>query len=362
MRWTIPTAFVVAMGVSGAVTLAAFKSAGSNGAGGERRDLDAGARPLDAFPGIAVASHATDLHAPDGTYRISGAGPVNNRLKVLELAPDGAKVRAGDMLVRFEFLGNEEILGWIQQRLAEAEAEAAAKQLEAQQKVDALRLELRRKQIAAELAAIDVQKERSVSRRQAEIHRIGKRLADFEVIALERRIASAERARRAERAFWDTKVERIRSDLDHFRFHEKRFTLESPHDGIVRYAFQRREGRKVQPGDSIGSGWKIVSVARDDAVEARFFVPEHRISEVEVGARALITTTRARTLYPATVKSIDHFPQELGYLLENEDPPNAREKAFAVRAELVEPAEGLTPGTEILVRLDAPTRVRGGRR
>lgn len=362
MKRILSTAWVLALGVVGAAVLVAFDSAGSNGDDHRPQEAASDARALDAFTGIATASNATDLHVPDATYKISGAGPSNNRTKVLELAPDGAKVSAGDVLVRFEFLGNEEMLGWIQQRLAEAEAEAATKKLEAQQKVDALRLELRRKRIEADLAGIDVRKERAISRRQAEIHRIGKRLADFEVTALEKRIEAAERANRAERTFWETKVARIRSDLDHFRFHEQRFTLKSPHDGTVRRAFKRYEGRKVQPGDTVLSGWRILSVARDDAIEARFFVPEHRVSEVAIGARALVTTTRSRTVYAAVVKRIDYFPQELGYLLESEEIPNGREKAFVARAEFVEAPEGLTPGTELLVRLEgAPRSPRGER-
>jgi hypothetical protein len=93
-----------------------------------------------------------------------------------------------------------------------------------------------------------------------------------------------------------------------------------------------------------------MSVARDAALQVRFFVPEHLVWQVKVGAQVTVIAVSSADELPAVVKSIGYFPQELGFLLENEELPNGREKAFEVRAEL-EAAKDLPAGTEVRVRL-----------
>ncbi len=328
------------------------KSAAAAGKSGKSdKSEDASKRPpADAFTGISVAAHATDIYGPEAGFSISGWNSWWHASKLVELAPDGTAVKAGDVVARFDFRGKD-ALSWIQQRISSAEAKAASAKIDAQQTVDGLRLDEKKKEIEAQLARIDVEKERALSRRQAEIYRISKEIADFEVDAAKQRIASAERANEAEKAYQDLTVKRAHSDMDTYHFYEDRFVVHAPHDGVVRHAFNGRERRKVQKGDSIAGGTKVMSVAKDSALAVRFFVPEYRIHELSVGSAVVVTTQGSREEHRATVSSIDYFPQEIGYLLENDDLPNAREKAFAVSADFDESPKALSAGTELVVRL-----------
>jgi hypothetical protein len=144
---------------------------------------------------------------------------------------------------------------------------------------------------------------------------------------------------------------RTKDDLARYNFYEKRFTVRAPHDGVVRHAFNPRERRKVQKGDGISSGQKLMSVAKDARLAVRFFVPEHRVAMVKDGTELTVTGAASAEELPAVVKAIDFFPQEIGFLLENEELPNGREKAFQVRGELLKPIEGVSAGTEIRVKV-----------
>ena len=152
-------------------------------------------------------------------------------------------------------------------------------------------MERRRKELLARQAGLDVQREKAISRRQAELYKIQQRIADFEVEAVAARIDGARRARAAEDAYQDLDVKWVREGLARYQYHEKNFTLPAPHDGVVRHAFNSNERRKTQKGDAFSAGQRVVSLARDATLAAHSFVPEHRLAEIAVGATVIVTST-----------------------------------------------------------------------
>ena len=303
----------------------------------------------DLFTGISVPANATDVYVPESSFRVGGWNSSWGELKLLELVPDGTQVKAGQMVARFEFPGRD-ALRWINERIARVKADAAQTKIANEQALEALEIEKRRKELEARLAGINVEKERSLSRKQADLYRIARKVADFEVDAVTKRIAATRRAKGAEDSFQDESVKKTEANLARYAYYERRFQLNAPHDGLVRHAFNSRERRKTQKGDSVRSGQKVMAVARDASLAVKFFVPEHRIAEVREGAEVIVTTSASAEEHRAVVKSIDFFPQELGFLTENRNLPNGREKAFAVTAELAEPPKGLTAGAEVRVK------------
>ncbi len=305
----------------------------------------------DQFSGLFEPLTATDMRAPEGGFRISGWTSWGGPLKLMELAPDGQEVKQGDVVARFEFNARD-ALTWIRERQQRALADRSQARILSEQTLDGLRVEMRRLQLQAELAALDLQKERAISRRQAELYRIAEKIARFEADSVTRRLTSAERAQAAELAFHDQSVARTEQDLQRYEMYERRYVLRAPHDGVVRHAYNPRERRKVQKGDNIMSGQKLVSVAKDPKLAVRFFVPEHRIFELQAGMQVTVASAHSGEELAATVKRVDFFPQELGFLRELPNLPNAREKAFSVLAELDEVAPPtLSAGTEVRVKV-----------
>jgi biotin carboxyl carrier protein len=307
------------------------------------------ASAADLFSGFSVAANATDVFAPETGFRVMGWNSWGGQAKLLELVPDGKEVKAGQLIARFEFPGRD-AQRWINERIQKTEAEAAQSRIATEQSVDALVIEKRRKEYEARLAGINVEKERSLSKKQADLYRIVRQVADFEVDAVTQRIGSTRNARDAENAYQELSVKRAQANQARYQFYERRFTVNAPHDGVVRHAFNPNERRKTQKGDAVQAGQKVLAVAKDATLAAKFFVPEHRVREISVGAQVIVTTAASAEEHRAVVKRIDFFPQELGFLMENPNLPNGREKAFSVQADFVGTPAGLSAGAELRVK------------
>lgn len=314
-------------------------------AGARERDPQA-----DLFQGFLVPANATDIYAPEFSFKVSGWQSNWGNVKLLEVAPDGKEVKAGDVVARFDF-GAKDALRWINERIQRAQADLSQGKVNGEQAVESLAMEARRKEIEAQLAGLNVQKERAVSKIQADVYKIARKLAEFEVDAAKQRLQASREARWAERAHLEKALERTKEDLARYQFYERRFTVKAPHDGVVRHAFNPRERRKIQKGDGLSSGQKLVSLAKDPTLAVRFFVPEHRVALVKEGALLTVTGVASAEEFPAVARSIDFFPQEIGFLLENEELPNGREKAFQIRGELKKAPEGVSAGTEVRVKV-----------
>ena len=338
--------------LAGLLALCAAAAPSGAGDAGDAEEAAAAAEKADLFSGFLVAANATDLYAPQATFRVRGWSSDRGNNKLMELAADGKEVKKGEVVARFEFIGRD-ALQWITDRIQKTEADAAQARLAAAQTLDSLTMDRRRKELAARLAALDVQREKAISRRQAELYKIQQKIADFEVEALDERIAAAQNSKAAELSWQDLNVNWVHDDMSRYRYYEKAFQVFAPHDGIVRHAFNPNERRKIQKGDSVMAGQKAVSLARDAKLEAKFFVPEHRIAEIQVGTEMIVTTNTSKAEHKATVSKIDFFPQELGFLMESPNLPNGQEKAFAVTATLAEAPEGVTAGTEIRAKARA---------
>lgn len=313
----------------------------------------AGARDVerrDQFQGFLVAANATDLHAPEFVFRVQGWSSDWGQRKLLELAPDGKQVAAGDVIARFEF-GAEEAKRYVDDRIARAQSELNQERIAGDQAVEALEMALKRKQIEAARAQLDLERAPALSRRHAEGLRILDRLAQFDVAAAEQSLASARGAHGAARAFKERNLAKAKEGLERYEFYVKRFQLTAPHAGVVRHAFNPRERRKMQKGDNVNAGMKVVSLAKDDVLAVRFFVPEAQASDVKVGADVSIAVPTRADEIAAVVDQVDFFPQEIGFLLENEGLPNGREKAIQMRASLVSPSAELAAGTEVRVKV-----------
>jgi hypothetical protein len=304
----------------------------------------------EQFQGFLVAANATDLHAPEFVFRVQGWSSDWGQRKLLELAPDGKAVAAGDVLARFEF-GAEEAKRYVDERIAKAQSELTQDRIAGEQAVESLEMELKRKKIEAARAHLDLERAPALSRRHAEGLRILERLAAFNVEAAEQSLASARAAHAAARAFKEGNLAKAKEGADRYQFYAKRFQLVAPHAGVVRHAFNARERRKMQKGDNVNAGMKVLSLAKDDVLAVRFFVPEAEAARVKVGTKvAVVVPTRAEEL-EAVVDQVDFFPQEIGFLLENEGLPNGREKAIQIRASLAAPPGDLAAGTEVRVKV-----------
>jgi hypothetical protein len=305
----------------------------------------------ELFQGFVVAQNATDHYAPEFVFRVSGWSSDWGGRKLVELVPDGQRVKQGELVARFEF-GAEQALQHINERIARTEAAYQQTRIGAMQTLETLEMALRRKRMDEATARLNLQKAPSLSANQAAALAIQLQLAEFDVTAAEQLLASARTAR-------DAAVEHASRERDaalamraRYDFYVDRFTVRAAHDGVVRHAFHPRERRKLQKGDGVQAGMRVVSVARDDALAVRFFIPEARAVQVRAGQAVRVQVPTSAEEVEGVVDRIEFFPVEIGFLLENDALPNAREKAVQVRATLTGTGN-LAAGTEVRVRLVA---------
>jgi hypothetical protein len=131
--------------------------------------------------------------------------------------------------------------------------------------------------------------------------------------------------------------------------YERRVHVIAPHDGWVRHAFINNHRRKVQKPDHMPSGTPFLYIAQNEGLNVEFFVPEHRITRIEIGAKVRVRLADDERRTDAKVVSIAAFPQEIGFLRGDDELPDAREKAFMVSAELEAPPAFMQSGIEVRV-------------
>lgn len=304
--------------------------------------------PVSTFDGRVEAANATDLYAPQNVFKIAGWRSSSSWTKLVEVVPEGTAVKAGEMVARFEFSG-QRALSNITERKQQVDADAEKALLELDEELRKLLVERDKLDLEAERARLDTLKAGSISGRQLALFEIQYEEAKFEAEAVRKQIGALQARIRSERAFHDEQRARAAHDMELFEHYQERFILRAPHDGVVRLAYFRHRRRKVEKGDGMPAGMHVVSVARDETVKVRFFVPEARLDEVSVGQRLHVRPVASDQDLAVTVSRILLFPQEIGFLREDENLPNAREKAYVAEASFESPEVELGAGTEVRV-------------
>jgi multidrug resistance efflux pump len=345
--------------VLAALALAACKETGTQAGTGERAPGSGSASPTAAnaasqdFQGFVIAHNAVDAFAPEFVFKVAGWSSDWGQRKIVELAPDGKEVAAGDVVARFEF-GQENVQRQVKETIQGAQSDLMQRSLAARQVLDAQESALRRLEMEAQLAALNLERKPALSRLQGESLSILHRMALFEVDAARRQLVSTRLAKAAERSFDEQKLAHAEESLARYEFYRDRFSLRAPQAGVVRHAFSGRMRRKLQKGDNVWAGVRIVSIAKDAELAVRFFVPEARAATVSAGAQVSVVSPASGEAVAGVIERVAFFPQELGFLLENDSLPDAREKALVVRAVFrAPPPASITAGTEVRVRLVA---------
>ncbi len=307
------------------------------------------APPATTFDGRLVPAHATDLSAPQNTFKLAGWQSDSSWIKLTDLAAEGAQVQEGDVVARFEFRG-QGALPRVNERIRQAEADARKRALELDDLLRTLEVERDKLDLNVEQARLDTLKGNVVSARQLKLFHLAYDEARFEADAVRRRIAALRLQIASERDFWDRQIAARREDLTTYGLYERRFELRAPHPGVVRHAYDPGARRRVQKGDGMPSGRHVLSIAKDPILQVHFFVPEHLLHTLHLQDPVTVLAVAGEGAWTGRVLHIDRFPQEIGFLREDDKLPLAREKAFVVTASLDQQPDGLGAGAEVKVR------------
>ena len=303
------------------------------------------------FEGTIRPVNATELRAPQNTFRIGNWQSDSSWIEIQELAEDGAEVKEGDVVGRFEFRGKQ-ALPQVTTRIQRAEADRDKSSLDVGDQVAQMRTSIDTLDISATQAELEMQKEGMIAARDLERYRMDHTLAEFEAGAEIDRLKAYQRAMRAESDYHVRAVAAANQDMSRYKMYEDRFMVRAPHDGVVRHAFYQRRRRKVQKGDGMPGGMHFLSVARDDTLEVEFYVPEEKyLSVLKHHKNFVVLSPSSSRTYEVEATSIEGFPQELGFLKQDDALPTAREKMYVVHARFLNQPAELTAGGEVKVRV-----------
>jgi len=127
-----------------------------------------------------------------------------------------------------------------------------------------------------------------------------------------------------------------RAALDVLEVQRAKLTLSAPSDGTILT-------RAVEPGEVVGPAATLLVLGRLDAPRITVYVPEDRVGEIAIGARADVAVdTFPDERFAATVAHVDSRAQFTPRNVQTGK--GRRTTVFAVRLDVVDPRDRLKPG------------------
>jgi multidrug resistance efflux pump len=250
--------------------------------------------------GNLEAAQATSLSPPP-----SVRGP----MRIAWLAPDGSRVRAGDVVIRFDPTDLED-------QLQEGESERAKTDSRITQKRVNEDKTLRDLDRDAGIAEMDLTYAREFQSRDPEIFSridIIESEIDETLATSKKEHADAMRTIRQElgqvemdlldleRRKADIQIQQAESDL-------RQLEIEAPHDGI--FVLKEVWGELPQVGSVVWGGNRIAEIPQLDVMDAKVYVLEADAGGLEVGIPAtVVLDAHPDNVYRAKVKAVDALAQ-----------------------------------------------------
>ncbi|MFZ2956213.1 MAG: hypothetical protein WA705_04930 [Candidatus Ozemobacteraceae bacterium] len=289
---------------------------------------------LPPWEGRLVPRDFVSLCAPENSLSLPFWRSTSSSIQLTEIERENKRVKAGDVIARFSFM-QEEARDVLEQRQAKVKAQAEEQLLKLKKKISELEAALNVRKILTETANLDLIQGTNFSRIRKATLEFAARQQAFERKSQEHKLKAArenfsqvELVCKNRLAIWNRYFEM-------YEHAKKRYTVVSPEDGYLFYPHIERKKRKVQKGDDLHSGTQFLSVVKSDRSQLLFFLPEKELYRIKTGAEVLIFVDGREI--PACVTEIGFFPQRIGDVKDDYKLPDAWEKCFVVKADVLKP-------------------------
>ena len=287
---------------------------------------------LPPWEGRLVPRDFIPLCAPQNTLSLPGWRSVSNSIQLIDIPPENTRVKAGEPIARFAFT-SEDAKDYLDQRLSKLRAQNEEKLIKLKKTIHDLEAELERRRISAQSSALDLVQGSSISRiRQATLE-LTSRQQEFERKAQAHKLKAARENFALVESICKNQIAVWTRYFDMYNHTKKRYTITAPEDGYLFYPHLDRKKRKAQKGDDLNSGLHFLSVVRSDRSQLLFFLPEKDLFRVKAGDEVLVFLDDREI--PARVTDISFFPQRIGDVKDDYKLPDAWEKCFLVKADVL---------------------------
>ncbi len=225
-------------------------------------------------------------------------------LNLTRLAPDGSKVKRGEVVLSFD--GNQ-----LQQQLAEKNGKLAEKQRE----LENLQLDLAERARTEALATAEEQAKLEKARRKTsqpesliaavEYRKlvIDRQLAEKRLALMQQRERLAAEQRRQERKLLEAEIAQLRRDVGVLQDSLGKLDVKAPRDGLMLHKSNWR-GEKFDTGSQVFRGQAVAEIPDPTTLAVRASLPERELTRVRVGMPVRVVTEGAGAAVRGTVRSI----------------------------------------------------------
>ncbi|MBF0502071.1 MAG: hypothetical protein HQM09_18165 [Candidatus Riflebacteria bacterium] len=278
------------------------------------------------------------LSAPQNTVRLPFMMSCNSGIQILELLPEGAIVKAGQVVATFSFRFDY-ALPRLNQWIADLYAQRDETVFHLEEGLDSLRLEVDRGRLKAREADLDLIRKDTLAKIKQKLLETDAKLLEFEADALQQRLDAAKANIQKQSDLFGKRIAQEEQYLKDFFAIRAQYSLKAPVGGTLFYPMMRRETKlghdvaKVKTGDNMNSGAHFLSVVTSLRSELVFPIPEGQLYRFSPGTRVTATGENTRELH-ATIRTISYFPELIGETQDNFTLPDAWEKCFMVCADI----------------------------
>ncbi len=291
------------------------------------------AEALQKYDGQIVPKDFIAFSAPQNTMSLPFWGSSSNGIQLLTVEKEEKKVKAGDCIAEFQFR-MEGARDHLDRQFPQIRANNEKALLAMQKEIVTIRQNLEEISIRTQQAKLDLQKKSHLSLIKQKILDCDFNILSFETQALKHKLDAAIKNLEIQRLLFQKRENIWQSYYSIFESTRLRFKIYSPEDGYLFYPVLEAQNRKVRAGDRFNSGVHFLSLAKSEKKELIFYLPEKDFMKVSNGDQVFIELL-AKTEVPAKVREIGFFPQLLGDLTKSYELPNAWDKCFIVKADII---------------------------
>lgn len=300
------------------------------------------------YSGITYPTDHYLILAPANTFKAAGSWSTNGEIVVSYLAPDGEVLKAGDLICRFEFMGNR-YLPYIEKNLKreEAELEHASQKYAEVRKKEMTQYEAKKVQL--EQAELDRKMKAKQSLLQQDLARSVYQIEKEKLDLAKKKMLATISHFRSKLEHAKSRVNESKIDLTRYELYKARHELRAQGDEVVRYVFSKRFNRKVKIGDSFRGGSPVVAMAQSKALSVKFYVDEGDYQRIKLKKRVSVLRQGQATMY-GEIASMNPFPEIVGYLYEDHKRSDSGDRVYKVHAHLGE-VNNLQTGVDVEVAI-----------
>jgi HlyD family secretion protein len=267
----------------------------------------AAASPRDSSLRLHGLVEAVDFYSVM-VPRVTGTGQGGpNRLTIVRLAPKGALVKKGDVLVEFD--RQLQVRAALDKRAEFLDLEEQIRKKEAEQRSQRAQDEtsLKSAENAVSLAKLEMIKNPMLPRIEAEKNTLNLEAAEARYAQLQKTVALKQKAAEADLQILVVRRDRAESAKLHAERNSEKMLIRSPIDGLVVLKSIWKSGQMGEPqeGEELWPGSAVLDVVGPSAMRVRVKVNQADLGLLRVGASATVTLDAyPGKTYPARLRQV----------------------------------------------------------